>query len=66
MEAIQCPILKVRGSASTTVSDEAIERMKRVGKQFSSVDVEGPGHVVAADRPQTLIEVTRAFLGIPA
>ena len=66
IEAIQCPILEVRGTGSTIVSDEAIERMKRVGKQFSSVDVEGSGHLVAVDRPQALIEVTRAFLGVPA
>ena len=66
MAKIECPILEVRGNESTIVSDQALERMKQVSRAFTSVDVEGSGHVVAVDKPQGLIEVTREFLGVPA
>ena len=66
MEEIGCPILEVRGAGSNLVSDETIQRMKQVGKQFSSVDVADAGHVVTVDKPQEFIQVTRTFLGVPA
>ena len=66
METIPCPILEVRGSCSNLVSDEVLHRMKRVGKQFTSVDVAEAGHVVAVDKPQDFIQATRSFLGVPA
>ena len=65
VETITCPVLEVRGAASSLVSDEVIERMKRVGKQFSSVDVPEAGHVVTVDKPQEFIEATRSFLSVP-
>ena len=64
VEAITCPILEVRGSESTLVSDETIQRMIAVGQNFSSVDVPGAGHVVTVDKPQEFIAVTRVFLGV--
>jgi pimeloyl-ACP methyl ester carboxylesterase len=63
MEEITCPILEVRGSGSNLVSDETIQRMQRVGKQFTSIDVAGAGHVVTVDKPQEFIQATRSFLG---
>ena len=33
-EAIQCPLLEIRGSESPLVSDDTVRRMERVGKQF--------------------------------
>ena len=66
VEAITCPILEVRGTESNLVSDETVRRMIEVGKQFSSVDVAGAGHVVTVDKPMEFIEVTRSFLGVPA
>ena len=65
IETIPCPILEVRGAESSLVSDEVIERMERLGKQFRSVDVAGAGHVVTVDKPQEFIDVTRGFLGVP-
>ena len=64
VESITCPILEVRGGESSLVSDEVIERMRRVGKQFNSVDVPQAGHVVTVDKPQEFIEATRSFLGV--
>jgi pimeloyl-ACP methyl ester carboxylesterase len=66
VEAITCPILEVRGSESTLVSDEVIQRMIAVGQNFTSIDVPGAGHVVTVDKPQEFIEVTRGFLGVVA
>lgn len=65
IETIPCPILEVRGAESSLVSDEVIQRMERLGKQFRSVDIAGAGHVVTVDKPQEFIEVTRGFLGVP-
>ena len=64
--AITCPILEVRGTESILVSNPTIERMKLEGNQFTSIDVEGAGHVVAVDKPLEFIEATRAFLDVPA
>ena len=64
VETIPCPILEVRGTESDLVSDDVIQRMIKQGKQFSSVDVVGAGHVVTVDKPFEFIEVTRAFLGV--
>ena len=66
IETIPCPILEVRGAESSLVSDEVIQRMERLGKQFRSVDIAGAGHVVTVDKPQEFIEATREFLGVPA
>ena len=63
-EAIDCPILEVRGKESPLVGDATIRRMEQVGKQFRSVDVPGAGHVVTVDKPLEFIEVTREFLGV--
>lgn len=64
VETIPCPILEVRGAESGLVADETLERMQKVGKQFTWVDVPGAGHVVTVDKPQEFIQVTRAFLGV--
>ena len=64
-EAIECPLLEVRGLESKLVSDATIRRMEQVGKHFSSVDVAGAGHIVTIDKPQEFIEATRDFLGVP-
>ena len=64
IETITCPILEVRGAESGLVSDGTIEDMKRRGKQFTSIDVAGAGHVVTVDKPYEFIEATRGFLGV--
>ena len=66
VETIPCPILEVRGAESNLVSDEVIQRMEKLGKQFRSVDVAGAGHAVIVDKPDEFIEVTRSFLGVTA
>ena len=64
LEAIECPILEVRGKESILVSDDIIERMKKANPRFSSVDVEDSGHVVTVDKPQGFIDATKEFLRI--
>jgi esterase len=66
VETIPCPILEVRGTESGLVTDEVVQRMEKLGKQFRSVDVAGAGHAVIVDKPDEFIEVTRSFLGVPA
>ena len=66
LENIRCPVMEVRGKESPLVSDEINERMMYTNPGFTSVAVEGAGHVVCVDQPQRFIEVTRKFLGIPA
>ena len=61
-EAIECPVLEVRGLESGLVLDETVRRMEQVGKRFRSVDVEGAGHIVPVDKPREFIQVTREFL----
>ena len=65
-EGITCPVLEVRGSESPLVSNEVIERMRKLGKQFESIDVAGAGHVVTVDKPLEFVEATRSFFGVPA
>ena len=63
-ESIECPLLAVRGLESGLVSDETVRRMEQVGRQFTSVDVAGAGHIVTVDKPQEFIQATRGFLGV--
>ena len=63
LKAITCPILEVRGTLSILVSDDTLQRMKEVAKEFDWIDVAGAGHVVTVDKPQEFIAVTREFLG---
>lgn len=63
-ESIECPILLVRGTESILVGDATVEKMKQVGKQFSSVDIEGAGHLVTIDKPQAFIDVAGPYLGV--
>lgn len=62
LEAINCPILEVRGKESPTVSDDILEGMARANPMFQYVDVEGAGHVVTVDNPCGFIDATRDFL----
>ena len=64
LEAIQCPIMEVRGKESILVSDDIVERMKKANPRFISVDVEDSGHVVTVDKPQGFIDATKEFLRI--
>ena len=64
IDTITCPILEVRGAESGLVSDETIERMIQRGKQVTSIDIPGAGHVVTVDKPSEFIEATRDFLGV--
>ena len=65
IDTITCPILEVRGAESGLVANETIEKMKQRGKQFTSIDIPGAGHVVTVDKPSEFIEATRTFLGVP-
>lgn len=64
IETIPCPILHVRGSESTLVSDETVRRMETSGQEFTNVDIPGAGHVVAVDKPEEFVNATRPFLGL--
>jgi len=62
IEAIRCPILEIRGTESGLVSDDTIEKMKDLGHDVSSVDVEGAGHVVMVDQPEAFIDAIKGFV----
>ena len=62
IESIQCPILEIRGAESNLVSDSTIEKMKRLGREVSSVDVSRAGHVVMVDQPEPFIEAIKGFV----
>ena len=62
IESIQCPILEIRGAESNLVSDNTIEKMKRLGKEVSSVDIDRAGHVVMVDQPEPFIEAIKGFV----
>ena len=62
IEAIRCPILEIRGVESNLVSDSTIEKMKHLGKEVSSVDVNRAGHVVMVDQPEVFIEAIKVFV----
>jgi len=64
IKSIQCPILEIRGTESGLVSDETIERTKRLGNKVSSVDVSNAGHVVMVDQPEAFIEAIRGFISL--
>ena len=64
LEKISCPILEVRGSESTAVSDEVLDRMKDAAADLTSVDVANAGHLVTVDKPEEFIAATRKFLGV--
>jgi pimeloyl-ACP methyl ester carboxylesterase len=46
------------------VSDGTIEKMIRVGKDVSHIDVEAAGHVVMVDQPDSFVEAVRGFLSL--
>jgi len=62
IESIECPIYEIRGAESGLVSDEVLTKMKNVGKDVSSTDVDKAGHVVMVDQPEAFIEAIRTFL----
>jgi len=64
MKKVRCPFMEVRGAESITLDEGVIEKMKKSNKLFSSVTVEGSGHVVTVDKPYEFIRVTRKFLAI--
>ncbi|MDC0035726.1 alpha/beta hydrolase [Chloroflexi bacterium] len=64
IESIQCPILEIRGAKSGLVSDDTIEKMTRVGKDVSHIDVEDAGHVVMVDQPDSFIKAVTGFLNL--
>ena len=66
LSAIECPILHVRGGLSALVSDEVNQRMARVVKDFSTVDIADSGHPLTTEKPVEFIEATKSFLGVPA
>ena len=64
IETITCPILEVRGLGSILVSDEILERMRKLNPRITIVDIEGAGHNVSMDKPEEFIKVTSKFLGV--
>ena len=63
LNSITCPILEVRGTESTVVSDDVLHRMKDAAADLKSVDVVNAGHLVTVDQPKKFIAATREFLG---
>ena len=44
------------------MGDGTIEKMKRLGKEVSSVDISRAGHVVMVDQPEPFIKAIKGFL----
>ena len=57
-EQILCPILEVHGPL---VSDEMLQRMEKVGNQYTSVGLAGAGHVLTVDKSTVVIQATRSL-----
>jgi len=62
VERMEVPTLMVLGSESTLVTEETLERMKKVVPDLSVVTVEGATHMVPQDKPAEFEGHLRAFL----
>ena len=63
VDAVQVPLLLVRGGLSGVVGDEDVEELRRRQPSARVVVVEGAGHSIQGDRPVQLARVLEEFLG---
>ena len=66
VDAVQVPLLLVRGGLSGVVGDEDVEELRRSQPSALVVVVEGAGHSIQGDRPVQLARVLDEFLGAGA
>lgn len=62
IEKMRAPTLIIRGSQSTTVSDEAVEKMKQMMKNLKVVTIQGATHMVPQDCPKEFESAVRQFM----
>ena len=61
VDAVQVPLLLVRGGLSGVVGDEDVEELRRRQPSARVVVVEGAGHSIQGDRPVQLARVLEEF-----
>lgn len=62
LPSITCPVLVIRGAESTVLDPETAEREAAAFPNARLVTIEGSGHPVPLDRPDTFVQTVRAFL----
>lgn len=62
VEAVQVPLLLVRGGTSPVVDDEDVAEVMRRNPTARVIVVEGAGHSVQGDKPLELAEILRSLL----
>jgi len=61
-ERIRAPTLLIKGAESPTVSPNSVEKMKKLIRNFRSVEVAGATHMVPQDKPGEFEKIVREFL----
>ena len=64
-DAVDCPVLVLRGGESEVLRADTVEEMRRRKPELQVVEFPGVGHVPALATPDQ-IDVVRNFLGAPA
>jgi pimeloyl-ACP methyl ester carboxylesterase len=62
VSAIRCPVLLVRGGASSVVDDADVSEFSRRQPRARVEVVPGAGHSIQGDRPVELAQLLNAFL----
>ena len=62
VDAVDVPLLLVRGGASSVVGDEDVEELLRRRPTATVVTVDGAGHSIQGDKPLELAEILRSLL----
>jgi esterase len=60
---VRAPTLLIKGAESSTVSPNSVEKMKKLIRDFRSVEVAGATHMVPQDKPDEFEKIVREFLG---
>jgi len=61
-ERIKAPTLLIKGVESPTVSPNSVEKMRKLLRNFRSVEVAGATHMVPQDKPEEFERIVREFL----
>jgi esterase len=62
LQRASCPILLVRGSRSSVVSDRAADQLVTMAQDGQSRSIAGAGHTVQGDAPRLLAQMIRDFM----
>jgi pimeloyl-ACP methyl ester carboxylesterase len=61
-EKIEASTLLIKGGESQSIPLKTVERMKKVIKDFSMVEVDGAGHEIPLDRPKEFEDAVRNYI----